>query len=104
MGRLSLFLRIFKHTYPVKVFRQKAAIVIFPLNDTNLSSYEKDHMITEILTRQSWQNKINVSNIILPRNRKTGLETAWIPSRHQLVQSKTLRINKRHTERRQFAK
>lgn len=76
MGRLSLFLGIVQHTYPVKVFRQKAAIVIFPLNDTNWSSYEKDYIVTEILTRTELAKRSNVSMIILPRNGKTGLETA----------------------------
>lgn len=33
---------IFTDTYPVRVFRQKAAIVIFPLNDEKWTSYEKE--------------------------------------------------------------
>ena len=55
MISLNYILGIVKYTYPVKVFRQKAIIVILPLYSKNWRSYEKDYMVTEILTRQSWR-------------------------------------------------
>lgn len=59
---VSYILGIVEHTYPVKVFRQKAIIVILPSYDKNWRSYENDYMVTEILTRTEVAKRLCIHN------------------------------------------